>query len=369
MNVFTSVQRPTLLLDEEQAKRNIRFMAEKAKAQSVRFRPHFKTHQSAEIGQWFREAGVKKITVSSVSMASYFIQHGWRDIAIAFPVNWREIDEINRLADHNHLELLVESPETARFLQDRLKLLADVWIKIDVGSHRAGIWWENQEEIEQLVKVILGCKQLILRGFLAHAGQTYHANSSNEIQAIYQDVMHHLNAVNKWFEESQKAGFEISVGDTPGCKLSANLGNVDEIRPGNFVFYDATMLNLGVCQPEEIAVAVACPVVAKHPQRLEAVIYGGAVHLSKEFMLKDGNPIYGLVASIENERWGAPLNGCYVSSLYQEHGIVKLSEQVFNRVNIGDLLCIIPIHACLTAAALGHYLTLTGRHTEMMPKS
>ena len=29
------------------------------------FRPHFKTHQSAEIGSWFRDFGVTRITVSS----------------------------------------------------------------------------------------------------------------------------------------------------------------------------------------------------------------------------------------------------------------------------------------------------------------
>ncbi|MDQ1351629.1 MAG: hypothetical protein QG657_1934, partial [Acidobacteriota bacterium] len=71
-------------MDKEKALKNIIRIKEKiARSPGVRFRPHFKTHQSAQIGQWFREMGVSAITVSSVDMALYFAQHGWTDITIA----------------------------------------------------------------------------------------------------------------------------------------------------------------------------------------------------------------------------------------------------------------------------------------------
>ena len=73
-------------------------MAGKAHANRLVFRPHFKTHQSHLIGQWFREEGVTKITASSLSMAAYFAEDGWDDITVAFPVNIREMDTINELA-------------------------------------------------------------------------------------------------------------------------------------------------------------------------------------------------------------------------------------------------------------------------------
>ena len=68
--ISKTITRPTLLLDEVQAVKNIIYMVSKSKAHGKQFRPHFKTHQSAEIGGWFRKAGVKTITVSSVSMAN-----------------------------------------------------------------------------------------------------------------------------------------------------------------------------------------------------------------------------------------------------------------------------------------------------------
>ena len=73
------ISRPALLLDKEQVFSNIDKMASKAKATGVKFRPHFKTHQSAEIGNWFRDFGVTAITVSSLDMAIYFAKHGWAD--------------------------------------------------------------------------------------------------------------------------------------------------------------------------------------------------------------------------------------------------------------------------------------------------
>ena len=55
---------PALLLDKEKCLRNLDRMALKAKGQGLRFRPHCKTHQSAEIANWARDFGVEAITVS-----------------------------------------------------------------------------------------------------------------------------------------------------------------------------------------------------------------------------------------------------------------------------------------------------------------
>jgi D-serine deaminase-like pyridoxal phosphate-dependent protein len=365
---FNLITRPTLLLDEAQARHNLAVMAARAREQNIHFRPHFKTHQSAEVGKWFRAEKVKAITVSSVSMGEYFASHGWKDITIAFPVNWREMDTLNALADHNHVELLVESVETVRFLQEHLRLLTEVWIKVDVGAHRTGIDWQNSTYIMELVNTILDCKKLVLRGLLTHDGRSYHANSVEEIRSLYNECVSRMKAAAKQSQPSPHYPLEVSVGDTPGCWLSQDLGSVNEIRPGNFVFFDAWQYQLGVCREEEISVAIACPVVAKHANRHEVVIYGGAVHLSKEFIIKDGKPIYGLISFPQGDRWGAPVEECYVASLSQEHGLVNLNSDAFKQVQVGDILCILPVHSCLAADCLERYLTLDGRWLEKMKK-
>ena len=155
------------------------------------------------------------------------------------------------------------------------------------------------------------------------------------------------------------------MGDTPGSSLCPDLGAVDEIRPGNFIFYDAQQAQIGSCRAEDVAVALACPVVACHPQRGEVIVYGGAVHLSKDFLVEGEQRMYGTVAlpleGAGGPSWSAPLAGAYVAGLSQEHGIVRLPPANLARVQVGDLLCILPAHSCLTVTLMKQYVTLTGK--------
>ena len=64
------ITKPTLLIDKKRVLKNIEMMSRKAKDHNLIFRPHFKTHQSLEVGRWFKESGVESITVSSFEMAN-----------------------------------------------------------------------------------------------------------------------------------------------------------------------------------------------------------------------------------------------------------------------------------------------------------
>jgi D-serine deaminase-like pyridoxal phosphate-dependent protein len=363
-----NIQKPTLLLDPVKVQANINKMTAKARQSGVRFRPHFKTHQSVQIGEWFRERGVEAITVSSVDMAIYFARHGWQDITIAFPVNILEIEQINQLAQQVKLGLLVESGQVAQFLTEHLKSPAQVWLKIDVGYHRTGISWTAPDEVVALAQTIKAAPQLSFKGLLTHSGHTYAARSKMQVAAIYQETVSRMKRVQERLADAGLGPAEISIGDTPSCSLVDDLSDVDEIRPGNFVFYDVIQLEIGACTEVEIGVGVACPIVAKHPERNELVIYGGAVHHSKEFIEVNGTKIFGYIALLENEGWGSCLKQAYVSGLSQEHGLVKVDSHTLNHLNIGGIVVVLPVHSCLTVSLLRNYLTTTGeRYTSLYP--
>lgn len=340
------ITKPTLIVDKAICIRNIQKIADKAKKHNLIFRPHFKTHQSIEIGNWFKDFNVTKITVSSAEMALFFANAGWKDILIAFPVNILEIDEINKLASKINLSLLVESIETIHFLEKHLNNSVNVYIKIDTGNHRTGIDAENIEDVKFLCNEIDDAKNLNLTGLLAHSGNTYNVKSKEEVLNIHNDSVSQLNKLKKALNRKDLI---ISIGDTPSCSLSDNFEGVDEIRPGNFVFYDVMQYQIGSCNTEEIAVSVACPVVAKHNERNEIVIYGGAVHFSKDFTIDtNGNKTFGLVVMYEKNSWSKPLENCFVKSISQEHGIVKVSSEYFDKIQIGYIIGILPVHSCLT---------------------
>ncbi len=353
---LANIVRPTLVIRKEQVLQNIRKIAEKAASSQVRFRPHFKTHQSAQIGEWFREVGVNCITVSSVEMAAFFAKEGWRDITIAFPANIREVNQINQLAEQIQLNLLIESMETAQFLQENLSHSVGAFIKIDVGNRRTGISWNDMGQIEKVAASIRDTPKLNLQGILTHAGQTYQVTASGDIKEIYDASVARLKRVRNHLQEQGVEDILISVGDTPSCSAIDDLSEVDEVRPGNFVFYDVMQMRIGSCSEEEIAVAVACPIVAKHAGRGEIIIYGGAIHLSKDYLLRENKTkFYGLIALPHKTGWGSALQDGYVFAVSQEHGIVKVNEQLLHKFRIGDLLMVLPVHSCLTANLLKHH--------------
>lgn len=361
------ITRPLLLLDEEKCRNNIRTMAAKARKSGVIFRPHFKTHQSVTIGEWFNEEGVKSITVSSLTMAKHFAAAGWKDITIAFPFNIRETDEAESIASGITLNILISGLEQARKLINIIKFEAGYFIKIDTGYNRSGIGWNDTESLLRIVEEMKNNEGLRFKGFLTHPGHTYKAGSAEEIAGIYEDTLIKFNSLRKFFINSELV---FSTGDTPSCSLAGDFTGFSEIRPGNFVFYDLTQLHLGSCKKDQIAVSLACPVVEKNSGRREIIIYGGGVHLSKESLkLNDGRIIFGEAVIITGSGWEFLPGENYVRSISQEHGIISASDELFGRVNIGDIVGIIPVHSCMTADLMRVYHTFDNRIiSDLSPK-
>lgn len=363
-NLIASIKKPTLIVDVYKVHQNIDRMVIKAKNSNVRLRPHFKTHQSKDIGEIFREKGITSITVSSIDMANYFANHGWDDITVAIPVNIRQIDEISNLAKRISLGILVDSIESLQYVKDNLNnnISLKIWIEIDTGYDRSGIKSSNVTSIRDIVSLILETEKFLFGGLLTHAGHTYNTQSADKIKEIYKDSVIKINFIKDYLKKNLDIIPELSIGDTPSCSLIENFSDVDEIRPGNFVFYDLTQTKLHSCKEEDISIVVACPVIKKNIEKREIIIYGGTVHLSKESLQINGNNSFGLVClKVDNNGRSPSLKNTYVSKTYQEHGTIKIDKAYINQIKIGDIIFILPIHSCITANLYKNYKTLSNK--------
>lgn len=350
------ITQPTLLIDKEKCLLNIQRIAEKANKANATLRPHFKTHHSAEIGNWFRAFGVDTCTASSVSMAKYFADNGWSDITIAFPYNPLESDEISQLAKRVKLNILLESVEAQQLANELLTEDVTFFIKLDVGTHRTGVDPSNNELISKLVGE--STEKVKYAGFIAHAGHTY-SSSEDEIKDIFRKTCDTLNSLR------EKFGGAISYGDTPSCSMMDDFSSFDEIRAGNYVFYDWMQYNIGSCEIKDIGVCLAAPVVAIHKERNEVIAFAGGVHLSKDTIQEDGAKCFGKAVSLTESGWKNEIIG-NVKKLSQEHGIIQLPDEQIEKVKIGDLIGILPIHSCLAADLQGYYFSTTGDRIEKM---
>lgn len=354
---LNKIEIPTVIIDENKCRLNINRMHKKASDSGVLLRPHFKTHQSLKVGSWYRDKGIKSITVSSVSMAEYFASDGWDDILIAFPVNFREIDRIRSLSKKIDLIICIPSKDSARLFADICDFKINVVIKIDTGYGRSGTLWNDKSQLKEIPDILNSNKNINLLGLISHSGDSYNAANRGEIKDIY---YRSVEKINKAKEYCNVAKLTISVGDTPTASIIEKFSGIDESRAGNFIFYDLMQYRLGACSIEDIATAVACPIVDIDRLAGKAVIYGGAVHFSKEYLEIDGKKVYGQLVKATGSGWEEMDNNIYLSSISQEHGIIKLNDSVDFDYKIGDLVYILPVHSCLTADAIAAYLSTEG---------
>lgn len=358
-----ALSEPQLLLDEARARRNLARMCARADAAGVHLRPHFKTHQSHAIGRWFRDAGVDRIAVSSLAMAEYFAADGWRDITLAFPFHRGMHGRVEALACEVAFGITVA--DRAALDDLRFARPVDVWLKIDVGTHRTGFEPADLSALRTLATDCARRGDVRLRGLLAHAGHSYASRGAAQIAGVHRTSLGLLHALRDALADV--AGpLALSVGDTPTCSTQADYPGVDEIRPGNFIFNDLSQWQIGSCDIDAIAVAMACPVVARHPRRGHLVVHGGAVHFSKEAMELDGERIFGLAVDAAGNGWGALRPDVRLVGLSQEHGIVAAPQAFIDRTRPGDTLLFLPVHSCLTADAMRGYRTLDALDIDMM---
>jgi D-serine deaminase-like pyridoxal phosphate-dependent protein len=345
------IDKPVLLLDELRCKKNIQKISAKALKSGCTFRPHFKTHQSVEIGMWFKDAGVQGITVSSLGMAEYFIEGGWRDITIAFPFFPAQINKLRKIEKKADLRLFIHSAEHLELLERELSRPFKFYIEINPGFGRSGIHFEHTDVIEKIITVSKKFTRTSFYGFYIHDGRTYQAKNQEQIISKAQIPLTILRALKKKFPEAA-----LSIGDTPSASVVENFDHIDELTPGNLVFYDWMQVKTGSCSLDDVALYVLLPVAQKTgPGR--AIVHGGAVHLSKEFLNHDNTVNFGQIIHYSEGRDIKKADG-FISAISQEHGTIIYSDTNFEP---GDYVCVCPIHSCLTANLFSEYHLTGGR--------
>src|SRR5258706_7683377 len=157
-------------------------------------------------------------------------------------------------------------------------------------------------------------------------------------------------------EKLRISGIEVptvSIGSTPTINEVDNLDGIDEVRPGNYIFFDGFQATLGSCTFDDCALTVLAAVMHRDSTRRRIVVDAGAIAISK-----DRGPVgldlacgYGHVLDLEGKDTGMRLD-----SLSQEHGEIHTdNDDVFERFKVGDRVRILANHSCLTAAQHLHY--------------
>ena len=331
-----SLTTPALLLDYDVMIKNIEAMATRARSHGVLLRPHIKTHKSVRIAALQRERDAQGLTAATVSEAEAMVAGGCEDILIAYPpVGAQRLERVLELARHANVTVAVDEPDILQLLDAECRRsgvhVNYLW-EVECGTRRLGT--EPGEQTASILASLVDRTQgARFAGLLAFAGHVYSAGSPKEIVQCAQDEG---EAVRHTAEALARHGIEastLSVGTTPTAHHLEHEGPVSEARPGNYVFYDATQVALGIASEADCALSVLATVVARpHPQRL--ILDAGSKALAAERMSPRTRG-FGLIRDHPD---------CLVERLYEEHAIVTATDPTTTPV--GQRVRLIPNHAC-----------------------
>lgn len=346
------LETPALLLHLDVVERNLRTMAERARRLGVALRPHAKTHKCVELGKLQRDHGARGLTVATLVEAAAFARAGFNDITWAFPIDPSHVPPARRLVQQTGatLRVVVDDLRTARALAGSG---LHVWLKVDCGYHRAGV--DPASPYAQEVARELGQERgLEFDGILSHSGHAYRTTGKTEAAEVAEQERRVMVDFAGRLREEGIPVREISVGSTPAMAAVRGLDGVTEARPGNYVFYDRTMLLIGCCNPEDVGVTVLASVVSHQPGAAHFIVNAGALELSK-----DPGP-----AHVSPAAMGA-VRGCpelTVATLSQEHGLVRAESPAAleGRFEVGTQIEIVPNHSCLTVPNFDEYHVMRG---------
>jgi D-serine deaminase-like pyridoxal phosphate-dependent protein len=332
-----SLDTPALLVDESRLDRNIALMAQLCQQHGRRLRPHVKTHKTLEIARRQRDSGAVGLTVAKLGEAEVYAAAGFDDLLVCYPVvGPLKLARLAVLARSVTVSTVVDDAGAARDLSAAMTAAGvrlDVLLKLDVGMHRVGA---APGEVGQLAAAVAGLPGLRLRGVCIHEGSVYGEADPARRRAVGRDQVQRLVATAERLRGHGLPIDVVSCGSTPSMPDVIDIDGLTEVRPGNYVFYDAMQVALGVVEAERCALTVLTTVVSRGGAD-HGVLDAGAKTLSLDrgahgLSLLSG---YGQIIGRDDVR---------LASLSEEHGWLTLSEEA--PLSVGERLRVLPNHAC-----------------------
>jgi D-serine deaminase-like pyridoxal phosphate-dependent protein len=350
---------PALILDERRLAANIaRVHAAIDRHAGVSLRPHFKTMKCVEIAERVFH-GKRQATVSTLREAECLCAAGVFDILYAVGISPDKLPAIGQLQDRGaRVGVVLDDLEVARALADWAASAAKplpVSIEIDTDGHRAGVK-PDSTQLVPIAEMLANARGVEFVGVMTHAGASYECRTTSDIIRVAEKERSGAVQAAERIRTAGLACRQVSVGSTPTILFAESLAGVTEARVGVAYFNDLTMVGLGVCSTDDVAVSVLTTVIGHQPSRNRLLVDAGWMALSADHgrasqMVFKG---YGLVTDLRQR----VLPHLGVLDTNQEHGLIGPAgnEPIdFARFPIGSRLRILPNHACATAAAFGEY--------------
>lgn len=326
---------PALLIDIGIMENNLVRVADYARQNGLRLRPHTKTHKIPKLGRRQLDLGAAGLTVAKTTEAEVMLGAEPEDLLVAYPVIGRtKLERLMRVARRTNVTLAVDSLHAIRELSeaaDAHGLVIGVLAEFDAGLHRVGV--DAGEPLLALVKAIHDLPGLDFRGVTFYPGHIKDMASAGSALA---DLSLAVSGAVKLIEQSGFGVAVVSGGSTPTLFESHRIERLNEIRPGTYIFNDRNTWLSGACNLTDCAASILATVVSTSVPG-QMVIDGGSKTFSSDRSAIADAPGFGYLAE-------AP--GAVFSKLNEEHGFIDIRD-AGRKWQPGDQVRILPNHICV----------------------
>jgi len=338
---FRELETPAALVDMDRMEGNLRSAGEYCGKWGIDFRPHAKSHKSAEMALAQMKAGAMGVTVATPKEAEVMATVV-DDILVAYPpFGPTKLARFLALPERVRLTVALDSSEALLGLAceaQRHSREVGILIEVDVGLRRVGT--QTLEQTLRLAQEAANTRGIRYRGIMIYPGhiRVPVPEQTPAIQALSETLGIYLEALKK----VGLAPEVVSGGSTPTFSRSHEMLGVTEVRPGTSIFNDRTTAVLEACAWTECAYSVLATVVSTSVPG-QAVVDAGSKALAKEEIrasFKDPAIASGFACVLDKPE-------LRVTALSEEHGVIEFGDSDW-RPRPGDLVRIVPNHVCVS---------------------
>lgn len=354
---FDTVATPAAVIDVIGLRTNIATMQAHVDGRAA-LHPHVKTHKSRLIAGMQRAGGAAGFTVARANEAAMLLDAGLGPVTLAQPlVSPLVAAGLVGAFVARSLRFIADSPATVAAAAGAAAATADapvaVFLKVNVGLNRCGVEPDGDAALS-VVEAIRRDGRLRFAGLLSHAGHAYGAGTPEGVRQVAAEEKARLFRVR---DRLGAAGIEvpaISIGSTPTLLADAGFDGIDEVRPGNYVFYDLAAVRLGLVTRNDVALGIAATVISTNSRY--SIVNAGSKTLSSDL------GAHGTGVAGYGEAWARGRDTAIpVVRLSEEHGFLDTSS---DPLPLGTPVVILPNHSC-PVANLAHRLIGLGGDGEV----
>jgi D-serine deaminase-like pyridoxal phosphate-dependent protein len=317
------LETPVPIIDIAVVDRNLKRWQERCDKAGFANRPHIKTHKLAGMARYQMALGARGITVQKLGEAEVMADAGIVDMLLTFNViGEAKLKRLAALAKRIDIAVVADSQTVVTGLARAGRQAGrdiPVLVECDTGAGRNGV--QNPEQAWLLAREIHRTDGLRYGGLM-----TYPRPGSRKQAEEFLTEARDLLTMD---------GIEtpaVSTGGTPDMWKDEGLSHITEYRAGTYIYCDRSLVERGLCTPDDCALHVLATVVSR-PTGDRAIVDAGSKALTSDLLGMTG---YGTVAEFE---------GAAIRELSEEHGHIDLSR-VNHRPAVGDLVKIRPNHVC-----------------------